>query len=208
MVHDGEHSIEALAPWLHHGHPEREILPVLVAPSTFEQLVPLASAFASALSEVLDASRLELGRDVALAISADAIHYGADFGETRFGPGGPQAHAHARALDHALLTGPLAGPVTRAKVRDAYERWVDPMHPTNYRWTWCGRFSIPFGLLVLEQMGGAHGWPLAYATSTSAPQLALGEFGFGVTAPAEDGHFVGYPAAAYTARLATSGDGL
>jgi len=148
---------------------------------------------------VLDERGWELGRDVALAVSADAIHYGADFAQTRFGPGGAAALEQARALDHALMTGPLAGEVTRAKIRAAYETWVDPAEPGEYRWTWCGRFSIPFGLLVLEALGGAHGWPIAYETSASAPRLELDDLGFGVTAPANDAHFVGYPAVAYTA---------
>jgi len=198
MVHDCEHSLEALVPWLGHERPELEIVPVLVATSRFEQLEAMAAAFAFALGEVLDERGWELGRDVAIAISADAIHYGADFQQTRFGPGGPAAYNAACELDQALLTGPLAGEVTREKLRKAYETWVDPAHPANYRWTWCGRFSIPFGLMVLEMMGGARGWPIAYATSAGAPPLALEPLGFGVTAPASYTHFVGYPAAAYT----------
>ncbi len=205
MIHDCEHSVEALLPWIKNVQPEAEIVPVLVGPARFEELVEMAAAFAYALGEALDERGWVLGKDVAIAISADAIHYGADFQQTRFGPGGPEAYAQARALDHALLTGPLAGPVTREKIRAAYETWVDPEHPANYRWTWCGRFSIPFGLLVLEQLGGAHGWPLAYATSAGSPELPLYDLGFGITAPADYGHFVGYPAAAYTAPLAAKG---
>lgn len=207
IVHDCEHSIEALLPWLQHANPAVEIVPVLVATSRFEELAAMAAAFAHALGAALDSRGQELGRDVAIAISADAIHYGADFAQTRFGTGGADAHARALELDRALLTGPLAGEVTRAKTRAAYETWVDPEHPEDYRWTWCGRFSIPFGLLVLEQMGGAHGWPLAYGTSFSAPPLALGDLGFGVTAPAGYEHFVGYPAAAYTGPLAAERQG-
>ena len=199
MVHDAEHSVEALLPWLRHAHPRVEIVPVLAATSRFEELAELADAFAAALGAELAESGRALGKDVALAISADAIHYGADFKQTRFGPGDMEAHARAAALDRALLEGPLAGAVTTAKVRAAYETWVDPESPGDYRWTWCGRFSIPFGLLALERLGGAHGWPLAYATSISGPPLDLGDLGFGVTAPATHEHFVGYPAAAYTA---------
>ena len=199
MVHDSEHSIEALLPWIHHVHPELEIVPVLVATSGFARLEAMAAAFAFALGEILDQRGWELGRDVGIAISADAIHYGADFRQTRFGARGPWAYNAACVHDLGLLVGPLAGEVTRAKIRAAYETWVDPARPANYRWTWCGRFSIPFGLLLLEQLGGAHGWPITYATSVSAPRLALERLGFGVTAPANDRHFVGYPAVAYTA---------
>jgi AmmeMemoRadiSam system protein B len=202
MVHDAEHSVEALVPWLRQANPRVEIVPVLVATSRFEELATMAASFAGALGGILAEDGQELGRDVAIAISADAIHYGEDFRQTRFGPGGAESHARAAELDRALLAGPLAGAVTQAKVREAYETWVDPGSPGDYRWTWCGRFSIPFGLLVLEQLGGAHGWPLAYTTSVESPALPLAELGFGVTAPATLGHFVGYPAAAYTARPA------
>ena len=206
MIHDSEHSIEALLPWLRHAQPNLHIVPVLVATSHFEELEAMASTFAVALDMVLDERGFLPGSDVAIAISADAIHYGADFQQTRFGPGGPDAYREARALDHALITGPLAGALTRAKTRNAYEAWVDPRRPGNYRWTWCGRFSIPFGLMVLEMMGGAHGWPLAYATSAGSPKLALDDLGFGVTAPADYGHFVGYPAVAYTAPMVAGAD--
>jgi len=206
MVHDCEHSLEALVPWLRHERPELEIVPVLVATSRFEQLETMAAAFAFALGEILDERGWALGREVGIAISADAIHYGADFQQTRFGPGGPAAHREAQAMDHALLTGPLAGEVTRAKIRAAYETWVDPAHPANYRWTWCGRFSIPFGLMVLEMMGGARGWPVAYATSAGSPKLALEPLGFGVTTPADYGHFVGYPAVAFTGSGVVAGE--
>ena len=50
-------------------------------------------------------------------ISSDAVHYGADFDYTPYGEGGVEAYVKACEQDRALLTGPLAGPVTTAKVR-------------------------------------------------------------------------------------------
>ena len=39
---------------------------------------------------------------------------------------------------------------------------------------------------------------MAYATSVSAPELPVREFGLGATAPANLHHFVSYPAVAFT----------
>jgi len=207
-MHDGEHSIEALVYWLHHARPDLKIVPVLAPAGPFERLAEVASSFALALSVALDARGKRMGEDVALAISADAIHYGADFAQTRFGAGGDAAYAQAVAFDRALLEGSLSGPVTRENARTLYETFVDPDEPDTYRWTWCGRYSVPFGMLVLQTIARlasaqAVAHPIAYETSLSAPPLPLEACGMGVTAPASPEHFVGYPAVAFTLRPLT-----
>ena len=196
-MHDSEHSIEALVHWLRHARPDVTIVPVLAPAGPWERIVELAEHFRDALDDALAARGLLLGREVAIAISADAIHYGADFKQTRFGAGGEAAYARAVEFDRALLAGPLTGSVTVDKTYVLYETYVDPESPDTYRWTWCGRFSVPFGMLVLA--GRADAWPAAYETSLSAPALPLAAFGLGVTAPATLEHFVGYPAVLFTA---------
>ena len=80
---------------------------------------------------------------------------------------------------------------------------MDPAAPDDYRLTWCGRFSVPTGLLLLERTARAlglrppSGRPLAYATSVGSAELPLRESGLGETAPANLYHFVGYPAVAW-----------
>jgi hypothetical protein len=80
---------------------------------------------------------------------------------------------------------------------------VSPDDPNVYRLTWCGRFSIPFGLLLLGETASAlglpapTGTPISYSTSVGQPELPLREAGLGETAPANLYHFVGFPAAAY-----------
>jgi hypothetical protein len=93
--------------------------------------------------------------------------------------------------------------MTAAKTRQAFETFCDPEDPGQYRLTWCGRFCIPLGLLLLEKLASAQGKnligsPLAYATSVGSPQLLAKTPGLGVTAPSNLYHFVGYPAAGYT----------
>ena len=197
--HDGEHSLEALAYWLHHARRDREIVPVLVATSSFGRLQELSAQLGQALATTMRQRGLQLGRDVAVVISADAVHYGPDFAQTPFGEGGVSAYQQAVARDRALLTGPLAGPVTTAKLGEAFSTWVDPADPGTYRVSWCGRFSIPFGLMLLSDLAGRLGLPapqavpVAYGTSVGGPELPLRETGLGTTAPANLYHFVGYP---------------
>jgi len=203
-MHDSEHSLEALVFWLRHERPDLEILPVIVPEASFERFDTLARALAGAVDAAMRERHWALGRDVAVAISTDAVHYGADFHHTPFGEAGQEAYDRAVSRDVELLTGPLRGTVTAAKARTLFETFVDPAQPGTYRLTWCGRFSVPFGLLFLEQLaqrlgsGEVTAHPLAYATSVSAPELAVRDVGLAETAPATLAHFVGYPAVAFT----------
>jgi AmmeMemoRadiSam system protein B len=200
-AHDAEHSLEPLVCWLRHIRPDVEIVPIIVPASRFERLEQIAGDLATALAEEMKARNWQLGRDLAIAISADAIHYGPDFNQTLFGEGGISAYENATARDRALLTGPFDGSLTVSGIRTLYETFVDPENPDQYRWTWCGRFSIPLGLLTLERLtresGGAIGYPLAYATSISGPELPLRDIGLSPSAPSNLYHFVGYPAVAF-----------
>src|SRR5205823_11996903 len=138
------------------------------------------------------------------AVSTDGIHYGPDFQEVPFGAGGVEAYNKATNRDRALLRGPLSGPATAAKARKLYATFVDPANPDQYRWTWCGRFAVPTGLLLLDHLArdlslaAPIGHPVAYSTSVGAPELPLREAGVGATAPTSLYHFVGYPAVALT----------
>jgi AmmeMemoRadiSam system protein B len=206
---DHEHSIEPIAAWLKHRDPAVEILPILPAAGGFDSVFIPAHSLASALLAEMQERGLEFGRDVAIVISADAIHYGEDFGQTRFGPGGAEAHAQARAEDLRLLRAYLEGEVGIGPMYDLLYELVDDKDPDRYRWTWCGRFAIPFGwtflyLGALSLGKSVRATPVAYETSMSAPPLDVRIPPLGVTAPASYEHFVGYPAVEFTfAPLAT-----
>jgi AmmeMemoRadiSam system protein B len=202
VAHDAEHSLEPLVVWLRHARPDLEIVPILVPGNHYERLRTLADDLGAALLDELRSRGWKMGKDVAIAISADAIHYGPDFKQATFGAGGPEAYAQAVAKDHALLTGPLSGPITDAKIRELYQTFVDPDRPDDYRWTWCGRFSVPLGLMVLERLGrasgGAFAHPVAYGTSVGWPELGVRDVGITPGAPCNLYHFVGYPGVAFT----------
>jgi len=202
VAHDAEHSLEPLVCWLRHVRPDLEIVPIIVPGARFDRLQQLGDHLGDAIAAECAARGWKLGRDVAIAISADGIHYGPDFKQTRFGEGGLAAYQQAVARDHGLLTGPLSGSLTTGKIRTLYETFVDPESPDTYRWTWCGRFSVPLGLLTLERiaakLGGATGHAVAYGTSIGWPELGLRDLGMSPTAPSNLYHFVGYPGVAFT----------
>ena len=200
-AHDAEHSLEPLVCWLRHRNADVEIVPIIVPGASFERLREIAQDLAAALSAEMQARGWALGRDLAIAISTDGVHYGPDFNQTLFGEGGVDAYEKATAKDRELMLS-LGGPLTVPGIRALFETFVDPQHPDTYRWTWCGRLAIPLGLLTLENLtrenGGAIGHPLVYATSISGPELPLREAGMQPTSPANLYHFVGYPSAAFT----------
>ncbi len=204
--HDREHSLEAVAYWLRHQRPDLEILPLLVPEMDFARMQALASRVGTALARAMKARGLALGRDVAVVLSSDGVHYGGDFAHTPFGAGGVAAFTQAMDQERALLTGPLAGPISADKARSFFETCVDPEHPGTYRLTWCGRFAVPFGLLLLEaaarELGEAApiGRPVALGASVEGPELPVKPLGLGATAPANLHHFVAYPGVAFLRR--------
>jgi len=203
-MHDVEHSLEALAYWLKHANPEVEIVPIIVPAASFERFQELADALSTALATAMGARDWQLGRDLAVAISADAVHYGPDFNHTPFGDGGVDAYVKACDRDRHILAATLAGELSDDRIRAFFSTCVDPDDPGNYRLTWCGRFSIPFGLMLTSRLaartgaGTAMGVPVAYATSVGWPELDVRDTGLGETAPANLYHFVGQPGLAVT----------
>ncbi len=206
-MQDSEHSVEAIVYWLKHIHPDLEIVPFLVPTMNFDRMRRLADDTADAIKTVCAQRGWVLGKDVAVVISSDATHYGPDFDYEPYGAGGIAAYEKAVGADEALLKGPLAGRIDIAKVREVFDTFCDPKNPGTYRRTWCGRYSVPFGLLLMDRLardgaagarGALEGHPIAYATSVGWPELPAKTPGLGKTAPDSLYHFVGYPAAAYT----------
>lgn len=202
-MQDSEHSVEAIAFWLKHQDPTVQIVSILVPSASFERFQELAVHLGKALAGSMKARGWALGRDLAIVISSDGIHYGEDFKYTPHGAGGLAAYTEAVERDRQLLKGPLAGAVSVAKIRDFFTTVVNPQNPDQYRMPWCGRFSIPFGLLLLNEtaqnlgLSVPTGHPVAFGTSISLPQVPVRDLGLGPTAEANLYHFVSYPGVAY-----------
>jgi len=202
-----EHSVEAIVAWLQAYHPQVEIVSILVPYMDWQTLDGLAARLAGALDKIMDRHGWRLGRDVALVSSSDAVHYGdAQWGGKNFAPFGTGLAGYRRAVarDRGLVRDFLAGPLRRERLHRLLDTLVDPRDVTRYRITWCGRFSVPFGLNVAarlaQRLEGRRltGLLLDYGTSVSEASLDTTGLGrLGPTAPNNFHHFVGYAAIGY-----------
>jgi AmmeMemoRadiSam system protein B len=202
-AHDSEHSIEGIAYFLKHARPDVEIVPVIVPAASFERLSEEASRLGAALAGAMRKRGWQLGPDVAIVISADGTHYGEDFKFTPYGAGGVQALDKAVGDDRKLMRETLGGLITAEKARAFFATVVDPANPDQYRRTWCGRFSVTLGTLLVGETARELGLraprtvPLALGVSVDTPEIAVRDVGLGPTAPANLYHFVTHPALAF-----------
>jgi MEMO1 family protein len=206
-MHEIEHSVEAKIPFLQHYNRSLEIVPILVPCMSYARMNELALPLANAISAIMTDEGLEWGRDLALVSSTDAVHYGDQgWGDRDFAFYGCSAEGYAAALDHEqrIMSDCFDGELQPERI-ERFTRYTLADHDhREYKWTWCGRYSVPFGLLVgwhLQQMRRApplHGTILGYATSLDDQRIEVNDLdGMGVTAPATMRHWVGYAAVGY-----------
>lgn len=202
-----EHSVEGIVPWLQSNNRDVEIVSILVPYMGWETMAKLSADVSTALVAIMKERGLVLGRDVAIISSSDAVHYGdagwggsnhAEFGTT------PEGYEKAVARDRKMMETNLSGAVREPALREFLYACVDSKDVTQYKITWCGRFSIPFGLSVASRVNTAltgsplKGTMLDYGTSLSEVSLDLEKIpGLGTTAPNNLHHWVGYPAIGY-----------
>ena len=206
-MHSLEHSVEAKLPFLQHYNRAVEFVPILVPCMSFARMAELAPQVASAIALIMDERRLEWGADIALVASTDAVHYGdEDWGGRNFAIYGADAEGYAKALAHEqkILRECFDGELRPSRI-EQFTRYTLADHDhREYKWTWCGRYSVPFGLLTawhLQQSQGARplaGTVLGYTTSLSDQRIEVDDLdGMGVTAPATLRHWVGYAAVGF-----------
>jgi AmmeMemoRadiSam system protein B len=205
-----EHSVESLLPWLGVAVPGFTFVSVLVPTMEWPRLQELADLLSTALAEACQTRGWVPGRDFGILISADAVHYGCEgWGNGGYAPFGCDAEGRAAAVaqDLTLAQATLVGPLND----DGLARFIrlvwDPSHPDYptypYRITWCGLYSIPFGLAVAHRLQAYLNLPpltgtlLRYGDSVGDGRLYVPETGLGVTAPNTLQHWVGYPALGY-----------
>jgi AmmeMemoRadiSam system protein B len=206
-MHGREHSLEAIVPFLQSARRDITIVPVLVPYMGWDRIDALTEEMAAALSAALARHGWQLGRDLAIVVSSDAVHYGDDFGHTPFGTDA-EGYQRAVARDLELARTHLEGPLAADRLAGLLGELVEKADVRQYRIPWCGRFSIPFGLELLRKTaalsgsGVPHGTLLRYGTSLSEPQLpvaqATRDAGLGTTAPSNLHHWVGYAAVGYS----------
>ena len=207
IVHDPmqseEYSVEALIPFLQHQNRDVQIISILAPSMNFERMQTVSKHLARALFAVMKEHELRWGSDVAILISSDAVHYGdEDWNGHNFvffgadSKANAQAEAHDREIIHACFESELTG----QKIARFYNYTTDSADFRRSRWSWCGRYAIPVGLLTaldlqkLEKSAPLTGVPIAYATSISQPRLKVDDLGMGRTTIATPRHWVGYAA--------------
>jgi AmmeMemoRadiSam system protein B len=206
-MHMVEHSVEALVPFLQAYNRDVEIVPILVPYMDWTTLGRLAGDIAGALARVIEEKGWTLGEDICLIASSDAVHYGdSEWGGSNYAEFGADAHGYQMAVerDIAMAERYLCGEIDRAALKQFMYECVDPDDVMKYRITWCGRFSVPFGIDVAARLIESaesrrlEGVLFDYGTSVSEASLGVdGLDGLGPTAPNNFHHWVGYAAIAY-----------
>jgi AmmeMemoRadiSam system protein B len=205
-IHSEEHSLEGFIPILQHYLPKVEIVPILVTRMNGSNFETAADALAEAISIIMKARGWKLGKDVAILISADCVHYGdEEWGGRNYAPFGVGEDGYEKgvAQDREVIRSSLAGALSREKIGIFREKVENSDFQQPYKITWCGVYSIPFGLGVLDRLaerGGGRapeGFTLVYGTSLRPHKLPLERTGLGVTAIATLRHWVGYTAIGY-----------
>jgi AmmeMemoRadiSam system protein B len=212
--HASEHSLEAMIPFLQYFGRIRHdgsglgprILPVLVTRFPGDSFEKAAGAMIRSLSSLLRDEGMVLGRDAAVLVSADCVHYGDEaWGERGYAPYGTgrEGYGKATAMDIDIAETTLGGILSRDKIAGFRERVERDDLEWPYKVTWCGVYSIPFGLSVLGGLAAAEGreaprgFMLGYGTSLDPGRLPVEGSGLGATNINTLRHWVGYLAMGY-----------
>jgi len=200
-----EHSVEALLPFLQFNNRDIEIISILVPYMTYDRMTHISQLLAHAVYTLTDQHRWKWGADFAVLISTDAVHYGDEgWGDKDFAYYGTDSNGYKQAIDHEyeIISSCLTGTLQPQKIQRFCAYTVQTDDYTKYKWTWCGRYSVPFGLLTafyLQDLKNLQlqGILLDYATSVDHEHLSVKHLNMGTTAPAYDRHWVGYAAIGY-----------
>ena len=200
-----EHSVEAIIPFLQYYNRDVEIISILVPYMSFDKMNEIAEPLAKAIKKATLDKGLEWGKDFAFVISTDAVHYGdQDWGESNFAFYGTDSAGYAQAIAHENeIMDTLSGKLNPRKVAAFSNFTVDENDYKKYKWTWCGRYSVPLGLLTaydLNELSGNEpltGIQIGYANSIDHTTLKVKDLHMGLTAPANMHHWVGYAAIGY-----------
>lgn len=196
-----EHSVESMIPFLQMQNPETEIISILVPYMSSARMDTIAGNLAAAIKSVTEENNLIWGKDFSILITTDAVHYGdEEWGGSNYAPFGCDSagYAQAVALEHEIIGNCFEGELSNEKTNRFCEYTVQPDDFRQYKWTWCGRYSVPLGLKVawqLQQLNQTEplvGIPLGYETSISQNHLPVDDLNMGRTAVATPHHWVGY----------------
>jgi MEMO1 family protein len=201
-----EHSVEPIVNFLQYYNRNVHIISILIPYMSYNKMNKISGPLSIAIKDVMTKNNLKFGKDIAFIMSSDAVHYGdEDWGGKNFAKFGTDSAGYNQAVDYdkdEIINKCLSGNISTEKIqRFVYYTVLDDNHK-EYKWTWCGRYSIPFGLLTtfkLEKLLNEEvkGELVGYSTSIDHNPIPVKDIGMGITAPANLHHWVGYPAIGY-----------
>jgi AmmeMemoRadiSam system protein B len=209
VIHDSiqslEHSVEAIVPFLQYYNRDVEIISILIPYVTFDKINEISEVLAGVVFTTANKNGLQWGNDFTIIISSDAVHYGdEDWGGNNYAPYGADSTGYRKAVvyEYEIINNCLTGNITQEKIKMFINYTVDENDFKKYKWTWCGRYSIPFGLMTSYYLQNLYdiklkGSLVGYATSIDRPHIPVNDLGMGITAPANIRHWVGYTAVGY-----------
>ncbi|OFY58776.1 MAG: AmmeMemoRadiSam system protein B [Bacteroidetes bacterium RBG_19FT_COMBO_42_10] len=202
-MHQVEHSVESMIPFLQYFNRDISIVPILVPAMDPDRMNECGKALAAAIRSVADRHRWEWGKDYAIIVTTDAVHYGnEDWGGSDYAFFGCDSAGNRKALEHeAEITGIcLAGNITPENFRLFSSYTLKPDNYKEYKWTWCGRYCVPVALYTSYYINDSQpltGELTGYSTSITSQHVQADDIRMGRTAVATNCHWVGYAALGY-----------
>lgn len=206
-MHRIEHSLEALIPFLQYYNRQIEIIPILVPYMSFDRMNLIADPLSEAIHNTMVKHDLKWGDDIAIVISTDAVHYGDEsWSGKNYARYGTDSTGYTLAVKHELeiIHTTLTGKLEAGKIKKFTEYTVKEENYKEYKWTWCGRYVVPLGLLTAYYLENSmpddnkiEGHFIGYSNSIDHAHIPVEDLGMGTTAPANMNHWVGYAAVGY-----------
>lgn len=202
-LHKVEHSLEAMIPFLQYFNKDISIVPILVPTMNPDRMQDCGKALADAILLVADRHGWEWGRDYAIIVTTDAVHYGnEDWGGSNMAFFGCDSTGNSRALalENEIIGNCLTGKIAPDNFRLFSTYTLKPDNYKEYKWTWCGRYCVPVALYTSYYINNSEpltGELIGYSTSIISEQVPVDDIRMGHTAIATNCHWVGYTAIGY-----------
>lgn len=198
-----EHSLEAMVPFLQYFNRDISIIPVLVPAMDTLRMDECGKALAGAIRSIARRHGWKWGSDYAIVCTTDAVHYGnQEWGGSDYAFYGCDSLGNAKARDHEkeIIEKCLTGSVNPRNFRLFSSYTIKSDNYKDYKWTWCGRYSVPLALYTAYYLNDSkplEGVLTGYSTSITSVHIPVDDLVMGRTAIATECHWVGYAALGY-----------
>jgi MEMO1 family protein len=168
-----------------------------------DRMQECGKALAGAIDKVAKKHGWKWGTDYAIVVTTDAVHYGnEDWGGVDRAYFGCDENGNKKAMDHEseIIEKCLKGKIQTDNFRLFSNYTLNPDNFREYKWTWCGRYSVPVSLYTsffLNNSTALNGELVGYSTSITSQHIPVDDLRMGRTAIATSCHWVGYAAIGY-----------